>query len=184
MQQLEEPKRGRGRPRKGTEPLFKKRWQPVEWQPEYDEIVRLSCTGMSRAELASRYKFHPVHITNILKTDQAKEIRKIVLSSVDEYHKTKTELRLGTLIERSLQIHEHVLNDQDLLESHPFGVFDRAASFLNKIGPLKQKEEEKTNTNNTINANNVIFISKEAEDRLTKGVEDLVEIGVLPATTK
>jgi hypothetical protein len=183
MQLLAEPKRKRGRPRLGEGPKFTKRWQPVNWQPEYEEIVRLSCTGMSNKELALRYKFHPVHIVNILKTDQARSIKATTVQNIRELSETKTEIRMMNLVERSLQIHERVLNDDDLLESHPFAVFDRADSFLSRIGKLKA-DSEKNTTNNTINAQNVVFISKEAEDRLTKGVEDLKHIGMLPSITK
>jgi hypothetical protein len=144
--------------------VTKPRWNPKEWHPIYEEVVLLDCMGLKRDEIAARMGFTPVHITNILKTDQAAIVRKLVIARINGKVQLSIEQRLENVTHKAMQRVEDVMNNDVLAEKNPLGIFDRAITLLR--GTQKIKPE----TDGT-HINKALIISEQQFDRLIKGTE-------------
>jgi hypothetical protein len=166
--------------------LAKKRWQPKKWEPLYDQIVALSCTGISNKAIAERFGYTPQQISNILCSDQAKIIKQLVTNFIRNQLEQDTGARLKRIEQRALENIETVITSEDVLAKHPLAMFDRCLVFLKGVGKL-EGEKSAVPTQN-------IFIGAEAAKSLIDGmhkaneahklhnaVPSAVEVKTLPA---
>lgn len=150
-----------------------------KWKPIYDKIVSGHIIGKSNIELAAEYDFTPVHICNILRSDQAQiliaeaseRLRGAALANIDKSGEIQTEIQELALD----KIKQFAANDE-LFRNNPFGVFDRLVKLANPNPPLAQQSEKVTVTvnNNQVsqtNNNEIINIRTESMDRLSRALE-------------
>lgn len=157
LQQMEENRAAR------KARINRPRWNPKEWHPVYEEVVLLDCMGLSRSDIAVEKGFTEEHITSILKTEQAKIIRRIVEQKIREKHDFTVEQRLERLANKAMTRVEDVINNDKVAETNPLGLFDRAIVLLKatkKIAP----EEPGTNIGKAL------IVTDAAMDKLIKGM--------------
>jgi len=142
--------------------ITRPRWNPKEWHPIYEEVVLLDCMGYKRSEIALRMGFTEMHVTNILKTEQAGIVRKLVIARINGKAMRTIEQRLETVTEKAMQRVEDIMNDDKLAEKNPLGIFDRAITLLK--GTRKIQPED-TGTH----INRALIVSEHQFDRLIKG---------------
>lgn len=127
--------------------LRRPKWNPRKWHPVYEEVVLLSAMGYKNIEIAERMGYTAVHISNILNTKQAEVILGVIEHRMRNKHidvKEKSiEERFEALATKAVKRCEDVINDDELAEKSPFGVFDRSIKFLRAVGKIKDPEEEK-----------------------------------------
>ena len=130
-------KRGRGRPRKGeiTSARISK-WIPKTWTPIYEEIVSLDCMGMPQKEIAKKFNFTAVMISKICSTPQAKIFRRMVLETLAKRNKVFQEERFERSQVRAMERISSLMEDDELMETDPFAVVDRAFKLLEKTKVL------------------------------------------------
>lgn len=164
------PKRKRGRPKKGDlTPRLTKKWEPVNWKPEYEIIVLYSVTGKTNKEIGALTNFTKEQVWNILHTERAKALRleyverlkANIQGKFDGFVTKATELAQKRIIE--------VLDNDDLAMEKPLAVFDRAAALLKGTGKFTNTESRtEVNINNT---NNVLNVSQVTQ--LESGASEL-----------
>jgi hypothetical protein len=142
--------------------ITKPRWNPKEWHPIYEEVVLLDCMGLKRSEIASRMGFTEMHITNILKTEQAQIVRKLVIARINGKAQQTIEQRLETVTLKAMQRVEDVINNDVLAEKNPLGLFDRAITLLKGTRKI-QPEDGGTHINRAL------IVSEQQFDKLIKG---------------
>lgn len=140
------------------------RWNPKEWHPVYEEVVLMDVLGYKRSEIALEKGFTETHITNILKTEQASIIRKIVIKRMEQKREETITQRLDRIAEKAMARVEEVIENDDLAAKNPLGIFDRAIATLRAAKKISAEDEGRVNNKN-------IFITDEAMTRLMKGTE-------------
>lgn len=152
-------------------------WQPNEWEGEYEKIVFESCMGASNTDLAVKYNFTPQHISNIINTEQARQIKAQYVAAIRQGSLDLMEKQYGEIVSRSVQNMHTVLHREDILQSHPFSQFDRSISALKSLGKLQ--EEAKAGIVNNTQINNTMIISSDDESKILKGIDKLEQIKLL-----
>jgi len=156
--------------------ITKPRWNPKEWHPIYEEVVLLDCMGYKRSEIAIRMGFSEMHITNVLKTDQAAIVRKLVLARINSKAMQTIEQRLEAVTLKAMKRVEDVMNNDVLAEKNPLGIFDRAITVLR--GTRKIQPE----TDGGSHIGKAIIVSDHQFDKLMKGTAMADEAKRLHAT--
>jgi hypothetical protein len=139
------------------------RWEPKEWQPEYDEMVVLTCHGVSNIRIAEQYNLTPQQVSNILNTDQGKlkiaETRKKHLEKLSE----SVGGRLENISIRAVGVIEEVLTDEaamhGLRKESPLSLLSSMMGILKATGKVKDSTDRSLGitspANVTINQNNI-----------------------------
>lgn len=160
---------------------FKKirKWQPNEWEGEYEKIVFESCMGASNTDLAVKYNFTPQHISNIINTEEAREIKRQYVAAVRQGSLDLMETQYGEIVSRSvLNIHT-VLHRDDLTQNHPFSQFDRSISALKGLGKLQEEAKAGVINQTNIQNNNTMIITSDDESKIIAGLNKLEQIKLL-----
>ena len=147
----------------------KEAWKPKEWSPHYEEIVAMSCTGVSNKYLAEKFNYHEVHISNILNTPQAKALKQIILAKMREAQtEAKIPERIAELQVAALDIMREVLINRkdELVKESPFAMLDRSMKVLAGVGVFKGEHQQ-----TTINQHNKIEINQTLQMALVKTIE-------------
>lgn len=160
---------------------FKKirKWQPNEWEGEYEKIVFESCLGTSNVDLATKHNFTKEHISNILNTEQARSIKAQYVAAIRQGSLDLMEKQYGEIVTRSVQNVHTVLHREDILQSHPYSMFDRSVSALKGLGKLQ--EEAKAGVINNTQINNTMIITRDDESKILKGLDKVQQIKLLHA---
>lgn len=156
---------------KGT---FRK-WQPNEWEGQYEKIVFESCMGASNTDLATKYGYTKEHISNILNTEQARSIKTEYVAAIRQGSLDLMEKQYGEMVTRSVDNVHRVLHNDDLLEKHPFSMFDRSMQALKGLGKL-QDEARAGVINQTNIQNNTMIITNDQESKILKGIDKVEQI--------
>lgn len=125
--------------------ILRPKWNPKKWHPVYQEVVLLSCMGMSNKAIAIEKGFTKEHVSNILRTPQAEIIRQLTIKKMEQKHELTLEQRFERLANRALDRVENVMEDDQLFEKNPLGVFDRAIVVLKGTNKIKSEETKTPN---------------------------------------
>lgn len=143
-----EEKKPRGRPKlpesekRAKIKLPSKKWVPRTWRPEYEVIVSLSATGMSRESVVQRFfqltgtLYTTQHISNICNTPEAKLLQKELVQKIRENRTQTVQERLAEIQHKAVDRIESLLNDDARFEASPFAVVDRAFKVLDSGKPV------------------------------------------------
>lgn len=121
----------------------KARWEPKEWRPEYQLIVVLSTanyTGDQISEIMeSKYNYTVTkqHVSNILNTERAKQIKAEILGKVIEKTEKTVEENLELMERLAASRLVELLKNDSLMEQNPFSVADRSIKILEGRSKLK-----------------------------------------------
>lgn len=121
---------------------LKKRWQPKRWEPMYDQMVALSCTGMSNILIAKRFNYTVQQISNILTSENGKIIKALVSKHMQESLMHDAKTRMSQIEQKATEIVHGVLHNTELYEKSPLAMYDRAIKFLEGRGSLESPEQK------------------------------------------
>ena len=159
------------------------KWVPKCWRPEYEAIVLLSSTGMSRDAVIEKIyemsgtRYTPQHITNILTTPEAIKIQSSHALALRENFQDKLSQRLTNISEKGLERIESLVNDDKHFERAPFAVVDRAMAFMKMTRSSIVQETESSQ----VSIKNAIVMTKEAAQILQDGASKADEVARLYA---
>jgi hypothetical protein len=148
----------------GGAKLAKKRWQPKKWDPIYDQMVAMSCTGMSGKAIGDRFGYTPQQVSNILCSDRGKLIKQMVSQHIVEEMKKDLAQNQAIAERRAHDIIHSVLGNNDLLASNPLAMYDRAIKFLEGRGQLEDPTKKQQSTAP------VIVMGDELANKLISGI--------------
>lgn len=147
--------------RRSLQPRITPRWEPKNWQPQYDEIVILSVHGISNISIAERYELTPQQVSNILNCEEGKrkieEQRKEALLQIQSGFTN----RLDRLAGKALDVAEKVLDNtgavENMIENHPLSLINNMMGILKATGKVIDKSSPASNVsvNQTIQQNNI-----------------------------
>jgi hypothetical protein len=129
----------------------KDRWQPKKWEPMYEAIVAMSCTGKGAKAIQSELKlkfdvdYTTQHISNILNCDKAEEVRERFLAIMKSEQEDAAKV-LGDIKIAGLKRMRETLENKELAEANPFAIFDRALAAVTKVTDVGDAEEKKRAT--------------------------------------
>lgn len=157
------------------------RYKPKRWHPEFDLIVISSIAGKDNEELARIFGYTPQHISNILCTEQAQEIRNKVRSDIDTTFTKDIKDRLNDINEGAIKSLEQffVTERETRYEASPFLFVDRAMRYLDKQNNNPNPNPNAVN-NGTINNFNFNHPTKAIEDRMATALEKSMNAGLAP----
>lgn len=114
------------------------RYKPKRWEPRFDLIVLGSIAGKSNVELASQFGLTPQHISNIINTQQAENLKQKVRNNI-ENESTKDIRTVVTEIGNRAAKHllEFVLDERGRAKSNPFEFIDRSIKIAQISGVVK-----------------------------------------------
>jgi len=163
------------------------KWQPKTWQPEYETIVALSATGMANTELAVKFGYTKEHISNILSTDEARAIKKLMVSNLRDKANESIASRLERIAEKTVDRLEQLLTEEDRFDKSPLSILDRGLDVLRSQGHLKTSTQ--LNNPNTIpgvgggNVFNTLVLPAGNAATLVEGMNKANEVAQLHAQT-
>jgi predicted transcriptional regulator len=152
-----------------------KHYRPKRWHPEFDLIVLASFMGKTNTEIAKEFGYTPQHVSNILSTSQAEEIRDSLREKISNQTEISISDRLKEISNVSLTRVETFLKNDELFEKSPFAFIDRAMRAA-QIAQEKNDPKFQVNINNQTN-NNVL--GNDAIDRIANALEVTTEVGLL-----
>lgn len=143
----------------------------IKWKPIYDQIVAGHIIGRSNKELAAQFDFTPVHISNILRTDNAQKL----------IYEASNRIRAG-----AITVSENILSDQEEIKrlalsrvkdflsndviatNQPFAFIDRVKHFVSS--PSAPSPSVQVNVQNNTQVNNT-SIRDESLARIATALE-------------
>lgn len=149
------------------------KWQPTQWKPEYEMIVSMHVRGKTNIEIAKLTNYSEMQISNILTCEHAKVVKDEIIKSLRQDSKDIME-KIG---KKAIERIEKLMDNDELFENSPFGVVDRAMSFLKGVNKLAG--DGPVTNNNT--QNNTLVIGDEIAERLVAGLEKANEAAKLNA---
>lgn len=165
-------KRGRGRPKGSVNKATKfLHYHPKKWEPWMDSLVLASISGLSNKLLAERYEISETHVSNLLCTPQAEDLKKRVTNQL----LSKSGEALGAMeriATKALQTVEKALDNEGFVESSPYSsamVAMKAFEMVKGKGVGGIGVEEKDNK--TIINGNVLIANPQYMDNLTKAMQ-------------
>lgn len=118
------------------------KWQPKKWEPMYDQMVALSCTGMSNVLIAQRFHYTPQQVSNILSSENGKIIKALVSKHIQEALVVDAKTRMSQIENKATEIVHATLHNTELYEKSPLAMYDRAIKFLEGRGSLESPEQK------------------------------------------
>lgn len=167
----------RGRPRgSGGKASSFEHYKPRRWHPEFDLIVIESISGSDNETIGRKYGYTKEHVSNILSTSQAREIKEKVRHTVDKEFEGTLKQRLAVIGEKTVKHIENFINDEDNLAARsPFMFIDRTLKIAQSVGTLIG--DRNNNSGQQINvAGNAIIMNNEKADDLKKALSDSMEL--------
>lgn len=150
-------------------------YKPKRWHPEFDLIVIGSISGLSNVELSRQYGYTPQHISNILSTEQAAEVRERVRGQIDKGFEGNLKERLSKIGEKTVKHIEKFIEDADgRAERSPFFFIDRVLKISEHVGSLNGTGG-KGNGNTLVN-NGTLVISQDKANDIIRGLSMSKEI--------
>lgn len=144
----------------------------IKWKPVYDMIVAGHIIGKSNKQLAADFDFTPVHISNILRSDQAQVLIKQAHDNVRAQAVSDAEEALDIQKRIQLKVNqktEMFLDNEELFKNSPFAYMDalkHISSRSNPPAPVSVNVTNNTQINNTQNN-----LKVEELQRLNKALE-------------
>lgn len=174
---MEERKRGRPTGSGGKLSGFS-HYNPKRWHPEYDLIVFESINGKSNQEIGDKYGYTKQHISNILSTTQAREIKERIRGTIGRVAEEGFKERISSIGEQALKHVEAFIEDKNnLAERSPFMFIDRALKIGSSVGVLNSSSEKQSGHMQQINvAGNAIIMNNERADALKQALNDSMEL--------
>jgi hypothetical protein len=124
-------------PEEEDKPASLKKWEPKRWQPEYERMVGMSALGLSNIVIAEKTGYTKEHVSNILNTEQALELKKAFVARIREKSFDTVGSLLGEASIQGARRIKQVLDSDDLFEKSPFAVVGVATDVLKGLGNLK-----------------------------------------------
>ena len=132
-----------------------KKWVPIQWKPEYEAIVALSCTGLSNEEVGKRFGYGKQQISNICNTPQAKKLKEIINERLRLANTSTLAERMENMSEKAMKHIEFVLDRPTEDFKNPLAIFDRSLAFLKGAGVAKPDNSIPAPTVNNIHNTHV-----------------------------
>lgn len=181
-------------PRRGRPPLPEsekrakiklpsKRWVPRTWRPEYEVIVSLSATGMSREAVVERFYqltgtlYTVQHITNICNTPEAKLLQQDLVQKIRTNRTQTVHERLAEIQHKAVDRIAALMEDDEKFEASPFAVVDRAFKVLDTAKPSGSAA-------GTLNVGQAFIMTEEAAKILREGTEKADQAKLLYVDSK
>ena len=118
------------------------RWIPKRWEEYYNQIVILRALNLkSNTELAEYFKVTPQHVSNILNTPQAEELRERIFNTALDNTK---RVSIEGLINKALERVSAVLDNDEIFEKKTEFVTNLA---MRMISHKMEKQEGSGNIN-------------------------------------
>lgn len=148
-----------------------KRWQPKKWKVEYEKVVLLDLMGLKGYEIAEKMNITPQHVYNILATDEAIAIQKMMIGRVRKETFNITE-ELQEIEKLTVKRLKSCLKDDDTFKTSKLGFISKGLDVMKGLG-THLKNAPTTQVNNTFQ------IPASVADRFTEGLKKADEARML-----
>lgn len=167
------------------EPKFH-HYKPKRWHPEFTLIVMGSISGKDNAELAEEFGYSVVHISNILSTEQASEIREKAREHLNKAFEGNLADRVKGIGQKALEKIERFVEDKTNQEAKsPFAFVDRMmklATMTSTLGSLNGLANDKNTTNIQVNGSAAFVLNGDQVEGIRTALLqssslDLIQVG-------
>lgn len=175
---MEEAKRGRPIGSVNRSAKFT-HYNPKRWQPEFDLIVIESIAGKSNEEIGRLFGYTKEHVSNILSTAKAQEIKERIRESINKGVAFNIQERLAAIGEKAIERMEAFIDNDNAADASPFKFIDRVVKIAQTVNVGGASPG---NGNTTIVNGNAIVLNSthtsNLKDALAKSMElDNVNVG-------
>lgn len=173
-----------GRPKGSTNKAAKFRhYKPKKWEAWMTALVISSTAGKANKELAEIYEISETHVSNLLSTEQAHNI-KLELKKALLKESPEIADRMVKVSEKAFTRMEEFLENETLAKNSPMNYTDRAMKIFQMTYPSAHQAEEKQESNVTNIQNNVFITQPEILERINEGLKTSNEIAVIHNETR
>lgn len=166
---------------KGRRNGVTRQWQPTKWIPKYDVIIALYCGGAKQGVIATVSKMTPAQVNSIINSEDGKlKVRDFQVRQQARLESSMEE-RIESMQAKALDNVHRVINDEGLINSDPFSVFDRSLAYLRGTGKLiADKRPEESTIAKSVTQNNFFIQNPEVAERVADGLNKVLEVNQLP----
>ncbi len=150
-------------------------YNPKRWQPEFDLIVMKSIAGADNEEIGREFGYTPQHVSNILSTQQAKDLKEKIRSTIETEFDSNLKTRIAGIGAKTLKHIEDFVARDDLADKSPFQFIDRVTKIAQSVGAIGSDTKSSVN-NNTFVQGNALIINGEQADRIKDGLFKSTEL--------
>lgn len=144
------------------------KWVPKKWKADYDRVVGYHVVGKENKEIAVMLGFTPEHVSTILNTPQAQELKKRLEASLREKMLTNIPDALEYVARKTADLMKKVVDDEKLFEKSPFAVIGMGMDVMKGLNHLKGGGN---GAGGTINVERAVIVSGAAADGLVAGFD-------------
>lgn len=163
-----------------------KKWVPKKWEPVYESIVALSCTGLSNEEVGKRFGYGKQQVSNILNTPQAKKLKEIINERIRAANTNTITERMDSMANKAMKHIEFVLDRPTEDFKNPLAIFDRSLAFLKGAGIAKADTSVPSPTVNNIHNTHVeraMILNSDQSKLLNDGLKKADQVKVIHSVT-
>jgi hypothetical protein len=143
------------------------KWSPKKWKADYDRVVAYHVMGKENKVIAEMLGFTPEHVSTILHTPQAVELKLKLEAKLREKIETNIPETLDYIARKTAERLKQVVDSDELFEKSPFAVIDRGMEVMKGLNHLKGGG----NGSNPINVERAIIVSGESAAGLVAGFD-------------
>ena len=157
------------------------RWVPARWDAVHEQMVALSCRGMSNVAIADLLGYTAQQVSNVINTPQGQELIAQYKAELRKKLMESADTRMDELQVRAVENVHKVLNDKDLLQDSPFQMLRASMEYLKGVGKMVGNAPV-INTGDTIQNNTIvsqqtaILMKEEQLSKLVAGVERATKV--------
>jgi hypothetical protein len=143
------------------------KWVPKKWKADYDRVVGYHVVGKENKEIAVILGFTPEHVSTILNTPQAQELKAKLEASLREKMLTNIPETLEYVARKTADLMKKVVDNDQLFEKSPFAVIGMGMDVMKGLNHLKGGG----NGAGPINVERAIIVSGESAAGLVAGFD-------------
>lgn len=150
-------------------PILRKftRWSPQRWEPVHEQMVALSCRGLSNIAIGEMLGYSAQQVSNIINSPQGIELRQQYTAAVRKNLLESAEHTLESLQVTAIDNVRRVLEDKELAAASPFAMAKTSMDVLKGLGKM---QGDKPSTQQVNNTQNNFILSPELQAQLIEGV--------------
>lgn len=168
MEDIDNIPKKRGRPvgSKGKGAKFTN-YNPKRWHPEFDLIILESIAGKSNEEIGRKFGYTKEHISNILSTEETKQVKAKVRNVIDKEFEGGIKQRLASIGEKAIKHIESFIEDEtNQAINNPFQFIDRVVKIAQVTGTVND-ETKKSSGNMLINTGTIVLSGDKVNNLLS-----------------
>jgi hypothetical protein len=126
-------------------------WAPKRWEAVHEQMVAMSCRGLSNKAIAETLGYNELHVGRIINSPQGRELAAQYTAEVRKKLMDTADMGLEVAQMAAAENVKAILTNKELAARQPFHMVRASMDFLKGMGRLKDDTVVKQAQNNQFN---------------------------------